>query len=81
LKVLGVNPEETMVVGDGVSDMKCARELNAVAVGLPTGVSSPKELISSGANYFITSITDLPTLIEYINKTSEAQNNATIGNS
>jgi HAD superfamily hydrolase (TIGR01549 family) len=69
LNVLDVNPEETMVVGDGVSDMKCARELNAIAVGLPTGVSSPKQLINSGANYFITSITDLPTLIEYINKT------------
>jgi HAD superfamily hydrolase (TIGR01549 family) len=68
LRALEVNPEETMVVGDGVSDMKCARELNAIAVGLPTGVSSPKELINSGANYFITSITDLPTLIEYINK-------------
>jgi HAD superfamily hydrolase (TIGR01549 family) len=72
LKALGVNPEETMVVGDGASDMKCARELNAIAVGLPTGVSSPKELINSGANYFITSITDLPTLIGYINKTSAA---------
>jgi len=72
LKALEVNPEETMVVGDGVSDMKCAREVKAIAVGLPTGVSSPKELISSGANYFITSITDLPTLIEYINKTPEA---------
>jgi len=72
LKALGVNPEEAMVVGDGVSDMKCARELNAIAVGLPTGVSSPKELINSGANYFITSITDLLTLIGYINKTSEA---------
>jgi HAD superfamily hydrolase (TIGR01549 family) len=70
LKALGVNPEETMVVGDGVSDMKCAKELSAIAVGLPTGVSSPKELISSGANYFITLITDLPTLIEYINKSS-----------
>jgi len=40
-------------------------------VGLPTGVSSPKELIGSGANYFITSITDLPILIKYINKTTE----------
>lgn len=72
LKALGVNPEEATVVGDSRIDMKCARELKAIAVGLPTGVSSPKELISSGANYFITSITDLPTLIEYINKTSEA---------
>jgi len=72
LKILEVKPEETMVVGDGASDMRCARELKAVAVGLPTGVSSPKEIVSAGANYFITSITDLPTLIEYINKTSEA---------
>lgn len=71
LKALEANSEETMVVGDGVSDMKCAREAKAIAVGLPTGVSSPKELISSGANYFVTSITDLPTLIEYINKTPE----------
>jgi len=72
LKALGVNPEEAIVVGDGVSDMRCAKELKAIAVGLPTGVSSPKELISSGANYFITSITDLPTLIKYINKTTGA---------
>lgn len=72
LKTLEANPEETMVVGDGVSDMKCAREMKTIAVGLPTGVSSPKELIRSGANYFITSITDLPTLIKYINKTPEA---------
>ena len=72
LKALGVNPEEAIVIGDGAIDMRCAKELKAIAVGLPTGVSSPKELISSGANYFITSITDLPTLIEYINKTTEA---------
>jgi len=72
LKTLGVNPEEAMVVGDSAIDMRCAKELKAIAVGLPTGVSSPKELISSGANYFITSITDLPTLIEYVNKTAEA---------
>jgi len=71
LEALGVKPEEAMVVGDGASDMRCARELKAIAVGLPTGVSSPKELIGSGANYFITSITDLPILIEYINKTTE----------
>ncbi len=71
LKALGVNPDEAMVVGDGSVDMKCARELKTIAVGLPTGVSSPKELISAGANYFITSITDVPILIEYINKTPE----------
>jgi HAD superfamily hydrolase (TIGR01549 family) len=68
LKALEVNPEETIVVGDGVSDMKCARELKAIATGLPTGLSSIKELINSGANYIITSITDLPMLIEQIHR-------------
>ncbi len=71
MKVLKVSPEETVVVGDSWIDMKCARELKAIAVGLPTGISSPKELAAAGANYFITSITDLPTLIEYLNKTLE----------
>jgi phosphoglycolate phosphatase-like HAD superfamily hydrolase len=73
LKTLEVRPGEAMVIGDGVSDMACASELKSVAVGLPIGVSSPKELITAGANYLITSITDLPTLIEYLNKTSEKQ--------
>lgn len=71
IKTLKVSPEETVVVGDSWIDMQCARELKAIAVGLPTGVSSPKELVASGANYFITSITDLPALIGYLNKTFE----------
>jgi HAD superfamily hydrolase (TIGR01549 family) len=71
LKALEVKPEEAMVVGDGVSDIKCARELQAIAIGLPIGVSSSKELINAGANYLITSVTDLPTLVEYINKASK----------
>ena len=68
LKALAVDPNETIVVGDGVSDVKCARELKAIAVGFPTGLSSIKELISSGANYIITAITDLPMLIEHIQR-------------
>lgn len=68
LKVLGVAPEETVVVGDGNVDMQCARELKAIAVGLPTGTSTIEQLKRHGANYIITSITDLPVLIEKINK-------------
>lgn len=71
LKTLEVNPEEAMLVGDGTRDMQCARELKVVSVGLPTGLSSEKELMVSGANYFITSLTDLPTLIESINRIQE----------
>jgi len=73
LKALEVNPEEAAVVGDSVVDMKCARELKALAIGVISGVSPPKDLIDAGANYLITSITDLPSLIEHVNKTSEEE--------
>ncbi len=67
-KALSVSSKEVLVVGDGIMDMKCAKDLEAIAVGLPTGVSTTAELIDAGANYVITSITDLPVLIEQINK-------------
>lgn len=73
LKVLGVAPEETVVVGDSNVDMQSAKELKAIAVGLPTGTSTIEQLKRNGANYIITSITDLPVLIEKINKPQAAQ--------
>jgi phosphoglycolate phosphatase len=76
LKALHVNPKEAILVGDGTRDMQCARELNVIAVGLPTGVSSEKELIASGASHFITSIRDLPRLVETINKSSRPRKRA-----
>jgi len=68
LKKLNVEPNEAIVVGDGVSDMKCARELNVIAVGVTTGISSPKELTRAGANYLASSCTDLPILVQQLNK-------------
>ncbi|MBT0159928.1 HAD family hydrolase [Candidatus Bathyarchaeota archaeon A05DMB-2] len=68
LKALSVAPENSVVVGDSSADMQCARELRAIAVGLPTGISTVPQLMSHGADYIITSITDLPVLIEKINK-------------
>jgi HAD superfamily hydrolase (TIGR01509 family) len=68
LKVLGVSAKETVLVGDSSVDMQSASVLKAIAVGLPTGVSTTEQLMSNGANYIITSITDLPLLIEQINK-------------
>jgi HAD superfamily hydrolase (TIGR01509 family) len=73
LKALSVAPEESVVVGDSSVDIQCARELRAIAVGLPTGISTVQQLTSQGANYVITSITDLPVLIEKINKAQAAQ--------
>jgi phosphoglycolate phosphatase-like HAD superfamily hydrolase len=72
LQALDVAAEETVIVGDSVADMQAAHEIKATAIGLPTGTSSQKQLINQGANYIITSITDLPVLIERLNKSSSA---------
>lgn len=68
LRALKTKPSETVVVGDGGIDMRCAQELGAVAVGLPTGLSEPKDLINAGANYMITILTDLPPLVDLLNR-------------
>jgi phosphoglycolate phosphatase len=68
LNSIEASPSETIVVGDSVSDMQSAKELSVLAVGLTTGVSTKDQLMNAGANYIITSITDLPVLIECINK-------------
>jgi phosphoglycolate phosphatase len=73
LKVLGVAPEETVVVGDSNVDMESAKELKAIAVGLPAGISTVDQLTVHGANFIITSITDLPVLIEKLNKEQATQ--------
>lgn len=70
LKSLHVGPKQAILVGDGTRDMRCARELNVIAVGLPTGINSEKDLIVSGANFFISSIADLPRLVKTINRRS-----------
>lgn len=68
LKALDTRPEETVIVGDSVVDMQSAKELKAIAVGLPTGISTLKQLKAHGANYIITVLTDLPVLIKKINE-------------
>jgi HAD superfamily hydrolase (TIGR01509 family) len=68
LKILVASPQEALVVGDSSVDMQSAKELKAIAVGLPTGVSTVDQLISGGADYILTSVTDLPFLIENINR-------------
>lgn len=64
LKALKVSPKEALLVGDATRDMECAKELKVMAVGLSTGISTQKELMNAGANYLVTSIGDLPSLIE-----------------
>lgn len=74
LKALKVTAKEALVVGDSVADIKCAKELKILAVGLTTGVSTEKELISAEANYLINSIADLPALIEKYQRPNSLEN-------
>jgi len=64
LNLLGVQAQTTVIVGDSIVDMQSAMDLKAIAIGLPTGYSTHKQLISQGANYILTSLTDLPILIK-----------------
>ena len=68
LKVLDVGPSESMVVGDSSIDMESAKELKTIAVGLNSDITANEKLVKHGANYIITSIVDLPFLIDRINK-------------
>lgn len=68
LSALNIKPEEAIVVGDSVLDVKCARELNVTGIGITTGISSPKELTYAGASYLISSFTEIPMLIQQLNE-------------
>jgi phosphoglycolate phosphatase-like HAD superfamily hydrolase len=68
LKTLSVQPKDTLIIGDSIVDMQSASELKAIAVGLTTGLSSTEKLMNNGANYIITSLTDLPVLIKKIDE-------------
>lgn len=73
LKALGVGSTDAVLVGDGTRDMQCAKELKVIAVGLPMGASSQEELTAHGANYIITSVADVPTLVDQINRTAHSE--------
>lgn len=73
LKALNTSPESTLVIGDSIIDMQCAKEIKAVAVGIPTGTAKTEQLTHYGANYIITAISDLPVLVQKINRGFEAK--------
>ena len=70
LKALKVKPEEALVVGDSVRDIECARQLKVLAVGVTTGFSSIEELTRAGADYIASSSTDIPSLVQQLNRRS-----------
>ncbi|MDR0372474.1 MAG: HAD family hydrolase [Nitrososphaerota archaeon] len=66
LKTLAVPSDAAVVVGDSIIDMQSAKDLKVLAIGLPTGISTKEQLIKNGANYILTSLVELPSLITKI---------------
>jgi len=64
LSALNVKASEAVVVGDSVVDMKAARALNSVAIGLAADGSAVKRLNLAGASHVISSLIDLLPLME-----------------
>ena len=68
LNALGAKPQSTVIVGDSVIDMQSAKELKAIAVGIPTGLTTLERLKKHSSNYIVTALSDLPILIKEIDK-------------
>jgi phosphoglycolate phosphatase len=68
LDALKVGSQDAVLVGDSVKDIACAVQLNVLAVGVTTGLSSLEELTCSGAHYVASSVTDIPILVEQLNR-------------
>ncbi len=64
LKKIKAKPEETLVVGDSVLDVKSAQQLNAIPIAVTYGISSVEKLTQAGANCLIASPSDILTMIE-----------------
>lgn len=63
VSMLNVKPSEIVVVGDSVLDVECAKNIGAIFIGVKTGVRSEVELRAYGADYIISSIAELPSLL------------------
>jgi phosphoglycolate phosphatase len=71
LDALKVRAQEALLVGDSVKDIQCAVQLNVLAVGVTTGLSSMEELSRSGAHYIASSANDIVTLVSQLNKNAQ----------
>ena len=64
-KKFSLNPEEIAVVGDTYNDMVFAKKNGGIAIGVLSGVSEEKDF-DNQADYVITSIHELPKLLDRI---------------
>ena len=76
LKALHVKPEETMLIDNDQQDLLSAKELNVITAELSAELPFPEKLTSSTGDYLMDSISDVPKLVENINRHSKPKRKA-----
>ena len=59
-ELLSVLPEESVVVGDWIGDIKSGKSAGAKTIGVLTGLNTAEELIAAGADKIVPDITGVP---------------------
>lgn len=60
----GIDPKDTIFVGDSGIDMEAAVNIGSVGIGMTYGARSPEELLENGAKHLFGSAKDLMTLLQ-----------------
>jgi phosphoglycolate phosphatase len=62
----------TMVVGDTISDVRCAKSIDAYAVGVATGSTSREELAENGADLVLADLSDCRPILSVVQSLVES---------
>jgi phosphoglycolate phosphatase len=63
-KLLHVDPQSVVMVGDGPQDVECARRAGARAVAIDSGFSSRERLSAARPDVLLRSMTELPDVVQ-----------------
>ena len=58
--------KDVVIIGDSLRDIECARQLQALSIGVATGVHSVDDLKSEGADYVFGDLTDTVKVMQAI---------------
>ena len=66
ISMVGSKTKEIIVVGDSVADIESGKHIDAITVGVTSGLGTSQKLAEVNVDYLIGSITELPYLLKYI---------------
>jgi phosphoglycolate phosphatase len=64
MKAAGVTPEETIMIGDGLPDMRAARAAGVRSIAIGFGYTNPQLLMNEGAAVLLNSFSELASVLE-----------------